>query len=69
MATVAAPAFGVDRTIPLGLSRRAARRVAMLVERFALWHRVEPRIDVWASAGALALAGAATITLLVAGRF
>lgn len=69
MATVAAPGFGIDRTIPLGSSRRAARWVAMMVERFALWHRVEPRIDVWASAGALALAGAATLTLFVAGRF
>ena len=69
MATVAAHGFGADRTIPLGLSPQATRWVTMMVERFSLWHRVEPRIDVWASIGALALAGAATVALFAVGPF
>ena len=69
VATVAAPGFGVDRTIPMVSSRGATQWVLMMVERFAVWHRVEPRIDVWASAGALALAGVATVALVAVGSF
>lgn len=69
MATVAAPGFGQDRTISLDLSPQTARWVMMMVERFSLWHRVEPRIDVWASAGALTLAGMATVALIAVGPF
>lgn len=41
----------------------------MMVERFERWHRVEPRADVWASAGALAVAGVATAVLYAARYF
>lgn len=70
MATVALPhPVGPHRTFSMGLSRRAYQRLTMMGERFALWHTVEPRVDVWASAGALTLAGVATIAVLVLGRF
>ncbi|HET6403810.1 MAG TPA: hypothetical protein VFH78_04130 [Candidatus Thermoplasmatota archaeon] len=41
----------------------------MMMERFSVWHRIEPRVDVWASAGALALAGASTALLFAARHF
>lgn len=70
MATVALPAsVGAPRTISMGWSRRASHLRSMLVERFAVWHRVEERIDVWASFGALAVAGAATAVGAAVGLF
>ena len=64
MATVVASQVGMDPTLPTPLSRRMTDHVAMIAvdlgRRFALWHRAEPAIDLWASAGALALAAVAT---------
>lgn len=69
MTTVAATPFGNDRTFSWALSRRAALWRSMMMERFSVWHRIEPRVDVWASAGALALAGASTALLFAARHF
>ncbi|HVM45670.1 MAG TPA: hypothetical protein VM582_07015 [Candidatus Thermoplasmatota archaeon] len=67
MATVALPSVGSSRTMSVGSSLRATHALRMMAERFALWHTVERRIDVWASAGALAVAGIATfVTFAVA---
>lgn len=60
MATIALPSVGGSRTLSTGLSRRTARWAAMIAQRFSLWHRVEPPIDVWASAAALAVAALST---------
>lgn len=43
--------------------------VKRLNGRFAMWHGVEPRADVWASAGALALAVAASVLVMIGGPF
>ena len=53
----------------MGWSRRKAYALGMMVERFAVWHGVEQRIDVWASAGALAVGGLATLAAFAVGPF
>ena len=42
---------------------------SQMKRRFAVWHGVEQRVDVWASAGALAIAVTSIVALAFVGPF
>lgn len=70
MATVAVPTAGVSPTISVDWSQARTHPLVMMAlrikDRFALWHRIEPSTDAWASYAALGLAGVATLLAFVA---
>lgn len=73
MATVMGSQVGAHPTVPVDRSPRTRSRVLMTLvhveRRMAAWIRTEPRVDAWASYGALGFAGAVTLALLALRSF